>query len=245
LDVDPWFIDAVDRLRRGFLWAEKPGARGGCCLVAWYKVCQPKHLGGLGFHNLRNFSAALRARWLWFQKTDLTKPWSGLSIRVVPDVVAVFNASIKITIGDGVRVVFWEDPWVDGQPVHVIAPDLVKLVNPCIQRSRTVQEAVEGAAWVRDIAGELSVNAVVQFFKLWNAIRSTNLRAEADTFTWKWTASGGFSSKTAYRAFFFGRTAMPGAAEIWHAFAPFKLNFHAWLALQNRCWTADRLARRG
>jgi hypothetical protein len=245
LDVDPWFIDAVDRLRRGFLWAGKLGARGGCCLVAWHKVCQPKHLGGLGFHDLRKLNAALRARWLWFQKTDLAKPWSGLSLRVVPDAITVFNASIKITIGDGAHVVFWEDPWVDGKPVDVIAPDLVKLVKPCIRRSRTVQQGIQGAEWVRDIAGELLLNVVVQFLKLWNAIRSMNLRAEVDTFTWKWTASVGFSSKTAYRAFFFGRTAMPGAAEIWHAFAPFKVKFHAWLALQNRCWTVDRLARRG
>jgi hypothetical protein len=64
------------------LWAGKPGARGGCCLVAWHKVCQPKNLGGLGFHDLRKLNAALRARWLWFQKTDFTKPWSGLSIRI-------------------------------------------------------------------------------------------------------------------------------------------------------------------
>jgi hypothetical protein len=42
LDVDPWFIKAVDRLRHGFLWAGKPDARGGCCLVAWEKICQSK-----------------------------------------------------------------------------------------------------------------------------------------------------------------------------------------------------------
>jgi mannosylglycoprotein endo-beta-mannosidase len=34
LDIEPWFFKAVDRLRRGFLWAGKPDARGGCCLVA-------------------------------------------------------------------------------------------------------------------------------------------------------------------------------------------------------------------
>jgi hypothetical protein len=28
LDVDPWFIKAVDRLRCGFLWADKPDPRG-------------------------------------------------------------------------------------------------------------------------------------------------------------------------------------------------------------------------
>jgi hypothetical protein len=62
LDVDPWFIKAVDKLRRGFLWAGKPDARGGCCLVAWDQVCQPKHLGGLGLLNLTKLNAALRAR---------------------------------------------------------------------------------------------------------------------------------------------------------------------------------------
>ncbi|KAM0911566.1 hypothetical protein ACQ4PT_013380 [Festuca glaucescens] len=53
LDVDPWFLQAVDKLRRGFLWAGKNEAHGGNCLVAWDSVCAPKHLGGLELHNLR------------------------------------------------------------------------------------------------------------------------------------------------------------------------------------------------
>jgi hypothetical protein len=64
LDVDPWFLQAVDRLRRGFLWAGKSDAQGGCCLVSWDKVCQPKFLGGLGFRDLKKLNAVLRARWL-------------------------------------------------------------------------------------------------------------------------------------------------------------------------------------
>jgi hypothetical protein len=53
LDVEPWFLKAVDKLRRGFLWAGKADMRGGSCMVALDVVCQPKHLGGLGFHNLK------------------------------------------------------------------------------------------------------------------------------------------------------------------------------------------------
>jgi hypothetical protein len=34
LDVDPWFLAAVDKLRRGFLWAGNNEAHGGNCLVA-------------------------------------------------------------------------------------------------------------------------------------------------------------------------------------------------------------------
>jgi hypothetical protein len=60
-DVDPWFFKALDRLRREFLWAGKRDARGGCCLVAWHSICQPKALGGLGFHDLRKLNAAMQA----------------------------------------------------------------------------------------------------------------------------------------------------------------------------------------
>ncbi|KAM0856123.1 hypothetical protein ACQ4PT_049316 [Festuca glaucescens] len=34
LDLEPWVLQLVDRIRRGFLWAGKEDARGGNCLVA-------------------------------------------------------------------------------------------------------------------------------------------------------------------------------------------------------------------
>jgi hypothetical protein len=42
----------------------------------------------------------------------------------------------------------------------------VKLVRPGVRRTRSVQKGLADAAWVRDISGELSVNATVQFFRL-------------------------------------------------------------------------------
>jgi hypothetical protein len=139
LDVDPWFIQAVDRIRQGFLWAGKPGARGGCCLVAWDTICQPKHLGGLGFHDLRKLNAAMRARWIWFQRSDVERPWDGLEFDVMPEAKAIFHASVRITLGEGTRILFWMDTWIGGSTADAIALDLMKLVRPGIQCSRTVQ----------------------------------------------------------------------------------------------------------
>jgi hypothetical protein len=34
LDLVPRFIKAVDKLRRGYLWAGAADAKGGCCIVA-------------------------------------------------------------------------------------------------------------------------------------------------------------------------------------------------------------------
>ncbi|KAM0921778.1 hypothetical protein ACQ4PT_006701 [Festuca glaucescens] len=106
LDVDPWFIKAVDKLRRGFLWTGKEDARGGSCAVAWHLVCQPKSLGGLGLHNLRWVNVALRTRWLWLQRTDGSKPWLGLDVQVGCEARTLFNASVQIEVGDGASILF-------------------------------------------------------------------------------------------------------------------------------------------
>jgi hypothetical protein len=170
LNLPPWFLKEVDRLWRGFLWAGKEDARGGSCAVAWAKVCQPKALGGLGFHNLRYLNAALRARWIWFQKTDSSKPWSGMQFKVLPEALAIFNASILISVGDGAKILFWEDPWISGVGVDSLAPEVLKMVKPQFRRRQTVQQGLENSSWVLDIVGGLSVDAVVQFLRLWTAV---------------------------------------------------------------------------
>jgi hypothetical protein len=165
---------------------------------------------------------------------------------VLPEAHALFNASVKITIGSGDRVLFWEDPWINGVQVSAIAPALLKLVRSGLMRSHTVQQGLPHNEWVRDVAGELTVDVVVQFLRLWTAVHTVEMRGTgADEFQWKWTASGKFSTRSAYRMFFAGQTALPGAAELWDSFAPLKYKFHGWLTLQKRCWTDDRLERRG
>jgi hypothetical protein len=85
---------------------------------------------------------ALRTRWMWLQKTDSTKPWSGLDLQVGQDSIALFHASVRITIGDGASTLFWEDAWVCGLTVEAIAPDLVKLVRPGLRTRRTVRDGL-------------------------------------------------------------------------------------------------------
>jgi hypothetical protein len=106
-----------------------------------------------------------------------------------------------------------------------------------VRRKLTVAEGLLGNAWVRRITGELTVDATVSYLQLWSAIQDVPRLgdSQADSFRWKWTVSGAFSSKTAYRALFHGSTALPGATHVWHSFAPLKFKLHAWLALRRRC----------
>ena len=147
LDLEPWFLKAVDKLRRGFFWVGREDARGSNCLIAWAEVCKPRRLGGLGLHNLRWLNAALRARWLWLQKTETDKPWAGLEFKVLPEATALFNASVTISMPDGAGVLFWVDPWIGGLTACTIAPAVLQLVKPGIRRRRSVLQGIVDHSW--------------------------------------------------------------------------------------------------
>ena len=74
LELPPWCLKAVDKIRRNFLWRGRKETNGGHCLIAWPKVSRPKELGGLGNLDLQKFGWALRVRWLWLSKTEPDKP---------------------------------------------------------------------------------------------------------------------------------------------------------------------------
>ena len=57
--------------------------------------------------------------------------------------------------------------------------------------------------------------------------------------------NGVYSASSAYAAKFSGREVVPTAAATWENRAPLQCRFFTWLAVRNRCWTSDRLARRG
>jgi hypothetical protein len=82
--------------------------------------------------------------------------------------------------------------------------------------------------------------------KIWDIIDSIVLQHEVpDQFRWKLTQSGSYSSKSAYAAFFVGTIKMGPWKRIWRSWAPPRCKFFIWLFFHNRCWTADRLAKRG
>jgi len=82
--------------------------------------------------------------------------------------------------------------------------------------------------------------------QLWGLVRQTVLQnGTHDTIKWKLSATGEYSTASAYKAQFLGTIAAPNLSCIWRTWAPPKCKFFAWLILQNRVWSADRLATRG
>uniref|UniRef100_A0A453AAJ2 Reverse transcriptase zinc-binding domain-containing protein n=1 Tax=Aegilops tauschii subsp. strangulata TaxID=200361 RepID=A0A453AAJ2_AEGTS len=74
-------------------------------------------------------------------------------------------------------------------------------------------------------------------------VEHTTLTTEPDRLLWKWTSSGSYSAKSCYQATFQGSIHSSSWKFIWKNWAPLRVRIFHWLSDQDRCWTADRLAR--
>ena len=71
------------------------------------------------------------------------------------------------------------------------------------------------------------------------------LQNNNDNHVWRFSSNGLFSSKSAYRAFFIGAETFEPWKRVWKSWAAPKCKVFIWLAINNKCWTADRLQKRG
>ncbi|WVZ49359.1 LOW QUALITY PROTEIN: hypothetical protein U9M48_000726, partial [Paspalum notatum var. saurae] len=234
LALPNWVIKAIDKRRRGFLWKGQEQANGGHCLVSWDRVQCPLELGGLGIHNLEVLGWSLRICWLWAQKTDPNRSWSGLNISIPPKAKALFDVALISVVTANLfsfgRIGgFREKLWERWHHLFLRRSRLKRTAN-----SRTVAQALLDRAWVSDIGGAFTVHCGMWWRR------------------WSWEMD---------RISIFGNLPNPGATLasqptllslrdlpwrlIWKSWAPLLCKFFLWLAKNNRCWTADRLAKRG
>jgi hypothetical protein len=127
-----------------------------------------------------------------------------------------------------------------------LAPNLSAVVSKRDAKSRTVQEALQQALWVQDIRGNTTPAAFGEFFLLWDLIQEVQLAPRMpDQHRWTPSPSGLYSSKLAYDCFFVRAVGFEPAERIWKNWAPPRCKIFIWLVTLNRCWTPDRLAKRG
>lgn len=238
-------LKLMEKIERGFLWEGRAAANGGSCHVNWRRVCRPTSLCGLGVQDLERAGLALRLRWQWLSRTDSNCAWSGLDLQFTGAERDFFFASTTMTLGDGLTAKFWEDRWIQGRSVREIAPLLYSCIPKRRRKQRTVADGLTAHRWAQDICGVIGIQEVGQYLTLWRLIEHTTLSTEADKLVWKWNASGEYTAKSAYLATFHGSTNCMAWKLIWKSWAPPHVKFFHWLANLDRCWTADRLARRG
>jgi hypothetical protein len=237
-------LEEVDMIRRRFLLAGDKAISGGKCKVKWTKTTSPKEYGGLGVLDLDKFATALRLRWLWHEWTSTDNPWVGMETPCTESDKVFFSRCTSISLGNGRKADFWNSAWLLGQRPKDLAPLLYNFTR---RKKRSVAEALRDSTWIRDLNYRtgFTTSLLLQFVVLWNLLAPVQLNANLeDTISWTLTRHGEYTAASAYKAQFVGLTKTPALASIWPTWAPPKCKLFAWLFLQNRVWTSDRLARR-
>jgi hypothetical protein len=235
----------ITRIIRAFLWAGTDKVNGGKCKVRWEIVCRPTSLGGLGILELDKFSRALRLRWPWWEWKDPERAWIGLGTPCDDEDMDLFYKATSITIGDGKTAKFWHAPWLGGAKPKDIAPSIFnisRLTKGCVQK------AMHNDEWVRHINTSKITTAqhISEFVALWEKVTTVQLQENTpDEIVWTLNASGVYDATSAYRAQFEDLAPTTMNPLVWKNWAPPKCKTFAWLVLQDRVWTADRLQRRG
>ena len=62
-----------------------------------------------------------------------------------------------------------------------------------------------------------TVTEVANFVKLWDLVQDIQLTAELDRMTWRWTAHGEYTTKSAYNAQFLGSYRRFNGKHIWQS----------------------------
>jgi hypothetical protein len=152
-----------------------------------------------------------------------------------------FAACTTIMVGDWQKIAFWNSAWLIGQRPKDLAPLLFMKTR---HKRRSLAEALHDSRWIRDINIHegFTTAHLLQLINLWILISLSQLQQQQeDTISWNLTPHGSYTTSSAYKPQFISCIKIPELATIWKTWAPAKCKFFAWLILQNRVWTSDRL----
>jgi hypothetical protein len=156
-----------------------------------------------------------------------------------------FSEVLISEVGNGANTLFWIDNWLQGRSISSFAPNLFSVIPKRIAR-RTVQEALLNRSWIVDIKGALTVGVLAEYLRLWEYLSGLELYPDIeDRHIFSVAQDVKYSAKAAYNGLFLRSCIFGHYKRVWKTWAPPKCRFFIWLAAQNRCWTADRLAKRG
>jgi hypothetical protein len=115
---------------------------GDQCLVAWPKAVRPVELGRLGVLDLATMGYAFCLRWECLERTEPNHSWLVLPSKPEKVVHAMFDKYTIVQVGNGARVLFWRDRWLEGKVVNDFIPQVVQDVCKNVRSSRMVVQAM-------------------------------------------------------------------------------------------------------
>jgi hypothetical protein len=78
-------------------------------------------------------------------------------------------------LGNGHKLRFWMDAWLDGTTIQQFAPDLVTAVPKHQLKRRTVADALNNGSWIQDVQGPRTALVIVQYLDVRQRVEEVTL----------------------------------------------------------------------
>ncbi|VAH57842.1 unnamed protein product [Triticum turgidum subsp. durum] len=132
IPLPKWASAKQDKITDSFVWSGDDSDTVGAShsLVNWKIVGRPKVLGVLGITNLELFGRVLRLQQLWLKWNDSKRPWARSPLPCDASDLALFRASVTITIGDEHKASFWHDNWYGKGALWILSHPGLFAISP-------------------------------------------------------------------------------------------------------------------
>lgn len=207
-------------------------------MINWPTVCLPKQFGGMGVLNLELQNTALLLRWWWRLYTQRESLWYLIVSKIrkrtgagqignfwlcsgsffwasLQKMKFIFHWGCLCIIGNGKTVSFWFDAR-GGRPLRGFHGDKEIPMLPKL----SLRDA-------RNRLGELNVSAECMDGIVF-------LENEEDSFYWKFTADGNYTTKSTYMALVGGGKISWEHSHIWNIRAPQTVRIFCYLLLKKQ-----------
>ncbi|KAL6346450.1 hypothetical protein AAG906_033246 [Vitis piasezkii] len=236
----------IEKMQRDFLWS---GAGEGKRdhLIRWEVVSRPREMGersGLwhkviasiyGTHP-NGWDANMVVRW------SHRCPW-----KAIAQVFQEFSPFVRLVVGNGERIRFWEDLWWGNQ---TLCAQFAELYRVSSVRNLTVSNVLGNSfplSWNFNFRRNLTDSEIDLLQRLMSSLHSVLLSpSSSDSRAWSLSSSGSFSVKSFFNAL--SKDSNPlmflPAKFLWSSKVPSKVKALAWLVAHGKVNTNDKLQLR-
>jgi hypothetical protein len=140
----------------------------------------------------------------------------------------LIDAAVITKLGDGANTLFWKDRWLDGRCIKDIAPAMFDLVPLRLANRRLVKDALPNFHWISDVNGAISVGVIAEFLELCEVLDAVVLQPGIrDRHLWKFSASGDYTTSSAYKALFLGSVQFEPIERVWKSWGQVQVLYMA------------------
>ncbi|GJZ83177.1 RNA-directed DNA polymerase, eukaryota, reverse transcriptase zinc-binding domain protein [Tanacetum coccineum] len=239
--------------------------------VKWNNVLAPKEKGGLGVSSLYALNRGLMCKWVWRFYTHNASLWARVikaihgddgkvgkhakggfqscwlnivhEINVLKKQGIIFFDFMRVKLGNGDKITFWEDKWVGGNALKDLYPRMYAL-----ETCKSVNVGTKLAYSRLDSSFRRKPRGGVeqeQYEALSDQVHDVTLVPMSDRWLWSLESSGEFSVASIRKAIDDKRLPEVATKTRWIKYVPIKVNVHAWKVKIDSLSTRINISRRG